>query len=93
MHGYPMNKNEVASKVNTSPSLLGFGPWAENFEEERKNFGLFPLSPKLELVRVFLGLIEQNSDFYIFVGLVWVIHGSKLLIHFILGPTWPKMLK
>ena len=53
LHGYPLDINEVTCIKSTLPYLLGFGPfWAEILEREKKNLGFFPLSPKLELVRV-----------------------------------------
>ena len=39
------------TKVNSSPLLLGLGPWAENLEGKGK-FGLFALKPN---IRVSLG--------------------------------------
>ena len=50
--GYPMGKDEVACIKSTLPFLFGFGPLGRDFREGKEKFGLFPLSPKLELVRV-----------------------------------------
>ena len=52
MHGSPMGNSEVATKVNFSSYPLEFGPLGRDFREGKEKFGLFPLSPKLELVIV-----------------------------------------
>ena len=93
LHGNPLVNSEVAHLSQISSNPLGLGYWAETWRGKKRNLGLLLLSPILELVWVSFNIKEYSMIFpfscWTSLGYSWI----KALIHFILGPTWPKMLK